>query len=515
MRINHPVTQREHDYPASATLMSATDSKGRITYANQAFVDVSGYAREDLMGAPHNVIRHPDMPPQAFADMWRSIQAGEPWTGLVKNRRSNGDHYWVRANVVPVQTQGRASGYISVRTHPTQPEIQQAESLYQAMNTGQAAHLRLFRGLLLRQGWAAALTAHKVWSVRTRIHAGMALAAGLGLGGLMAAGLPLSATWPAMLGLLGALAVSNWTLQTHIARPLEEVKRHAMDVVAGRAKDPLMLDRVDEVGMTLRCVNQMGLMFRWVIDDVAQQVQQLRTEIDRIAGGNQQLNHRTEQSAAAVQQTASSMGQMIEAMQHNVDTSRQASELAAQTRQAASEGGQAVSDVMATMDQITSSSHRIADITGVIDGIAFQTNILALNASVEAARAGEQGKGFAVVAGEVRQLAQRTAQAAREIKSLIATSVEKVNLGADKVQGASGTIQAVVEQVQQVAQLIDEVSAATQQQGEGIGQVNGAVVHMDQITQQNAALVEQTASASASLKQQAEQLVQALSAFRR
>ncbi|MGE5451054.1 MAG: methyl-accepting chemotaxis protein [Acidobacteriota bacterium] len=515
MRVNHPVTQQEHDYPASATLMSATDMKGRITYANQAFVDVSGYSRDALMGAPHNVIRHPDMPAEAFADMWKSIQAGEPWTGLVKNRRSDGDHYWVQANVAPVYAQGKPSGYISVRTKPSPAEVKQTQALYQAMRAGRTSHLRLFRGVLLRKGWRSMGSAHKVWSVRTRIHAGMAAAAVGGGGSLLLTGLPLSDTWPAIAGLLGALALGNWTLQKQVAQPLERVRRHAMDVVCGRVKDPLALDRVDEIGMTLRCVNQMGLMFRWVIDDVAQQVQQLRVEIDRIAGGNQQLNVRTEQSAAAVQQTASSMGQMIGVMQHNVTTSRQASELAAQTRQAASEGGEAVSQVMSTMDQITSSSHRIADITGVIDGIAFQTNILALNASVEAARAGEQGKGFAVVAGEVRLLAQRTAQAAREIKSLIAASVEKVNLGADKVHDAGSTIQAIVEQVQQVTQLIDEMNTATQQQGQGINQVNGAVLHMDQITQQNAALVEQTASASARLKQQAEQLVLALSAFQR
>ncbi len=515
MRNNQPVTQLEHTYDAHTTLMSSTDAKGRITYANQAFVDISGFERDALMGSAHNIIRHPDMPAAAFADMWKSIQAGEPWTGIVKNRRANGDHYWVRANVAPIQAQGQAGGYISVRTQPTRQEAQQAEALYADMRAGRANHLRLYRGILLRRGWASALTAHKVWPVRWRIRAAFGLSAMLGLAGLACSGLPMSALWPATLGLLAALLIGQAVLQQQVARPLEQIKQHALDVVSGRSHAHLMLDRVDEIGMTLRSVNQMGLMFRWVIDDVAKQVQQLRADIERIAHGNQQLNRRTEQSAAAVQQTASSMGQMIGALQQNADTSRQASSVATQARHSATEGGDAVSDVIRTMNDITGSSHRIADITGVIDGIAFQTNILALNASVEAARAGEQGKGFAVVAGEVRQLAQRTAHAAREIKSLIAASVENVNQGADKVNDASNTIRTIVAQVQQVAQLIDEVNHATQQQEQGISQVNGAVQHMDQITHQNAALVEQTAAASANLRRQAEQLVQALSAFQR
>lgn len=323
MRNNQPVTQREHDYDTHTTLMSSTDTKGRITYANQAFVDVSGYGRDALMGVAHNIIRHPDMPPAAFADMWKSIQAGEPWTGIVKNRRANGDHYWVRANVVPIQAQGQVSGYISVRTKPTQEEARQAEALYGDMRDGRANHLRLYRGILLRKGLASMLTAHKVWPVRWRIRAGFGLSAILGLGGLALSGLPLTALWPAGLSLLVALLIGQVVLQHQVARPLEEIKQHALDVVSGRTREHLTLDRVDEIGMTLRSVNQMGLMFRWIIDDVAKQVQQVRADIERIAQGNQQLNRRTEQSAAAVQQTASSMGQMIGAIQQNADTSRQ------------------------------------------------------------------------------------------------------------------------------------------------------------------------------------------------
>lgn len=158
MRNNQPVTQRELHYPANATLMSTTDAKGRITYANPSFVDISGYAREALMGKAHNIIRHPDMPPGAFADMWRTVQAGWPWTGLVKNRANNGDHYWVRANVVPLISQGQITGYISVRTQPSSAETQQAQALYTAMNRGQAQGMRVHKGLVIRTGWMAWLS---------------------------------------------------------------------------------------------------------------------------------------------------------------------------------------------------------------------------------------------------------------------------------------------------------------------------------------------------------------------
>ena len=274
------------------------------------------------------------------------------------------------------------------------------------------------------------------------------------------------------------------------------------------------MDRVDEIGMTLRTISQLGLMFRWLIDDVSQQILTVQAAVTEIAQGNNDLSARTEQAAASVEETASSMEQMTATVQTNAETSSQANRLSGTASDAAAKGGRAVSQVVSTMSEITTSSKKIADIIGVIDGIAFQTNILALNAAVEAARAGEQGRGFAVVAGEVRSLAQRSAEAAKEIKTLIGASVDRVEVGSKLVDDAGKTMDEIVSQVKRVSDLIGDISTATAEQSAGIGQVGQAISHLDQITQQNAALVEQSAAASQSLQQQAARLVEAVSVFR-
>jgi aerotaxis receptor len=514
MRVNQPVTQREFEFPADATLMSTTDPQSHVKYANDAFVSVSGFTREEIIGQPHNFVRHPDMPEAAFADMWATLKGGEPWTGLVKNRRKDGDHYWVHANAIPIVRGGRTQGYMSVRTRATREESAFAEKLYAEMRAGRAG-VRMHKGLLLGNSAVAALfNWRKTLGARGRIRLTLSLV----WLAMLLVGIPLASDMTALARLAVVVGVgmiiTAIVFEQMFARPLEELKRQALAVATGAHQDVSSMDRVDEIGMSMRCVSQLGLMFRWLVNDVSQQVVNLQTAVNEIAKGNEDLSSRTEQAASSLEQTAASMEQMNATVKNNADTAQQANELSGQASTAAAQGGEAMAQVVARMGDISSSSRRIADIIGVIDGIAFQTNILALNAAVEAARAGEQGRGFAVVAGEVRNLAQRSAEAAKEIKSLIGASVEQVEAGSRLVDGAGQAMEEIMGKVQRVSDLISEISGSVREQSTGIAQVGQAVSHLDQVTQQNAALVEESTAASYSLQQQAASLVAAVGVFR-
>ncbi len=514
MRTNLPVTQREYEIAADATLMSTTDIQSQIAYANAAFMQASGFTHDEILGQPHNMVRHPDMPPEAFADMWATLKAGQSWTALVKNRRKNGDHYWVRANATPVVRHGQLAGYMSVRTRPAREERAAAEKLYREFREGKAGSRAFHKGLVVRCGLLAWTSLLQTMPVRWRIRAALLSLAGLGVLGAWLSGLG----GAALAGFGAAAAVATllaclW-LQAQIARPLERVLRQALSVAAGNPGENAALNRVDEIGMLLRAVNQSGLNLRSLVDDVGEQVSGMQVASREIAQGNKDLSARTEQTAASLEQTAAAMEQLTATVSQNSDNARQATQLASSASNVAMQGGEVVGQVVATMQDITASSRKISDIIGVIDSIAFQTNILALNAAVEAARAGEQGRGFAVVASEVRSLAGRSAEAAREIKSLIGASVERVEMGARLVGDAGATMNDIVTQVKRVADLMGEISAATQEQTTGIGQVRDAVSQLDRVTQENAALVEQSAAAADSLSQQATRLVEAVGVFK-
>jgi methyl-accepting chemotaxis protein-1 (serine sensor receptor) len=310
-------------------------------------------------------------------------------------------------------------------------------------------------------------------------------------------------------GLLAAVLITR-----SIVRPITDAVGIADHIASGDLTQKIVVSGRDETSQLLTAMQKMQQALGTLVSSVRQGAEGVATASAQIAQGNQDLSSRTEQQASALEQTSASMEEMGSTAQQNADNARAASQLAASASSVAVQGGEVVGQVVSTMREIQHSSQKISDIIGVIDGIAFQTNILALNAAVEAARAGEQGRGFAVVAGEVRTLAQRSAEAAKEIKQLINASVERVEQGTTLVDRAGSTMQEVVQSIQRVTDIVGEISSASQEQNAGVNQVAEAVTSMDQTTQQNAALVEESASAAASLQQQADQLLKSVSVFR-
>jgi methyl-accepting chemotaxis protein len=315
------------------------------------------------------------------------------------------------------------------------------------------------------------------------------------------------------LALALGLVLAVWLVRS-ITRPLQ-VAVVALDRVAqGDLTVPIESQAQDETGQLLQALQRMQASLITTVGSVRGNAQSVAIASTQIAQGNGDLSQRTEEQASALEQTAATMDQLGSTVRNNADNAQQAHRMSAQASEVAVQGGAVVGQVVDTMQGINASAKRIADIIAVIDGIAFQTNILALNAAVEAARAGEQGRGFAVVATEVRNLAQRSADAAKEIKSLIIDSVERVERGSVLVGQAGTTMQDVVTAIQKVSDIVGEISSASTEQSAGVAQVGQAIAQMDQVTQQNAALVEESAAAAESLKQQAQQLVQAVSVFR-
>ena len=316
-----------------------------------------------------------------------------------------------------------------------------------------------------------------------------------------------------MLALILGVIVTFW-LVTSIIKPLQTAVAVAQKVAAGDLRSHVMVEGKDETAELLHALQHMNTNLSRIVSDVRHGTETITTASSEIAVGNQDLSSRTEEQAGSLEKTAAAMEQLTATVKKNAENTHEANQLAANAAGVAARGGEMVGAVVETMGAIEQSSNKIVDIIGVIDGIAFQTNILALIAAVEAARAGEQGRGFAVVASEVRSLAQRSASAAKEIKELIGDSVSKINAGSSLVSGAGDTMQEIVRAVEQVAGIMDEINRANQEQSQGIADVNRAVAQMDAVTQQTAALVEQAAAAAESLKDQATTLSGTVSVFK-
>jgi aerotaxis receptor len=513
MRSNLPVTQNEYQLDSDQTLVSVTDLKGRIIHCNPAFVEVSGFSGAELMGQSHNIVRHPDMPEEAFRDMWETIQARLPWTGLVKNRRKNGDHYWVQANATPMLDGEQITGFLSVRTVPDHSAILEAEALYARMRDEASRGVQtvgLHHGQRVRKS--------VLGNVQRFLKPGTLVQLFL-LSLLASLVVFMGERWSlpsgvSALTVLGAGILSQFLVWKTAIAPLESLVRDANHLAAGDLSRRVEIGAAGLAGQLQRALMQMSVNLRTVVADVREDIASVGVSVREIAEGNQDLSARTESQASSLQQTAASMEEINSTVQHSAASTLRCTQLAMETTEITGHSNTAVNSVAESMGGISSSSKKITEIIHLIEGVAFQTNILALNAAVEAARAGDQGRGFAVVASEVRSLAQRTTAAAKDVKQLINESSEKISRGEEHTERARERMHLALASVAKVSTVLAEISQASTEQNSGISQINEAVNQLDSLTQQNAAMVEQLAATAKSLHAQVENVSQSMRLFR-
>ena len=517
MRVNLPISNNEYDFPANELLMSTTNIRGEMTHCNEAFARVSGYSLEELMGQPHNLIRHPDMPPEAYKDMWATIGRGRSWTGIVKNRRKNGDFYWVQAHVTPILKEGKPQAYLSVRTKPSRQQIEQAQALYariaQERERGQP-RIVLHSGGVRRTGML------DQWQKRHRLGPTIRL-------GLLLLPLMLVSLLPGWLGWNGSTALVlqslAWVLVAALllARfhwkmtlPLRSLRRLLTSMASGDLthSEPA-LPMTHLLGKAMSRLQRLQLNIRAVVGDAREEMDKFGTISTEIAQSAIHLSSRTESQASSLEESAAAMEQMASTVANANEAAQQVLRQSQHSATLAREGGQAVAKVTQVMQGIEQSSQKMGQIISTIEGIAFQTNILALNAAVEAARAGEQGRGFAVVAEEVRRLALRSADAAKEIRGLTQASADNVTQGVAHSRQALEVMQTLLQDSQAAARHMGEIVAATREQSTSMAQISGAIENLETSMAQNAALAEQSNAAATSMREQTERMAASVQAF--
>ncbi len=513
--MNGLVTQAEYVLPDDEVIITHTDPSSRITYANPAFLSSSEYSLEECLGQPQNLVRHPDMPREAFADLWATIRAGKSWTGIVKNRRKHGGFYWVRANITPMMENGRIAGYMSVRVKPSREEVRDAGRVYAAIRAGHAGSLRIVQGRVYDASFKGMLRRMTNPSLRTGTWMVLgflsALLATMGVSHAVASGFDLTTD----LTLLAAgIATANMLyIQRSVVQPLLKLQRCSFQLVSGDTRSRIPAEGVSCIVSVAQTFEQLRVKLDGVLQDNLAAAGKVRDGVSEVLDANTELSNRTNEHAASLEETAASLEELTATVTRNTDSAQQAAQLAAQSSSATVQGRSVVGEVFSTMGQIAESSKRIGEIVGIIDGIAFQTNLLALNAAVEAARAGDQGRGFAVVAQEVRSLAQRSAASAKEIRELIDTSRTTVSRGTELAGQAEESMQQVVNSVKQVAEVISEIGAASREQAAGIDQINRAVTQMDEITQRDAQMAQELITTAANLQRESQQMLAAISSF--
>ncbi len=451
MKKNLPVTGQERTYDKDVAIISTTDLKGIITYANPEFVEVSGFTEEELIGRNHNIIRHPDMPPAAFKDLWETVKQGQPWHGMVKNRCKNGDHYWVDAFVTPIWDNGEISGYQSVRTLPTRDQIDDAETLYREINAKKIERLPKRRRLtdvsLRSRIWGA--TIFTVFLIGLGAFAGWQ-----SLGSNPEPGLSLwqQLAFAALLAAAGSSLVTAWLIQTTALDVLKQIGAITRGIAGGNLRHPIEVKSDDELGQTLLGLKLMQARLRTVFGQFADTAKHVSGTAEQLSNTSRSTQKGMEQQQSEVEQAATAMTEMSATVQEVAANTEQAAASADEAAQHSENGAAVVTRTQQTIQDLAEEVHKsedvirsleatstdIGQIMDVIKSIAEQTNLLALNAAIEAARAGDKGRGFAVVADEVRALSMRTQEATEQIQGMI----QKLNGGIEQAVDVMGRGQA-------------------------------------------------------------------------
>lgn len=518
MRLNLPVTHHEFPFPPGATLVSVTDTKGRIVYCNEAFTQVSGYSMDELLGKPHNLIRHPDVPEEAFRDLWETIQSGRPWCTVIKNRRKDGSHYWVIANVTPLTEGGRPIGYMSVRTEPSREQIEQADALMSRMRAEKEnGHIVT----AFRNGRVVSLSTWGRLCERLRPSLSTMILSGLVLLAVTVAGITWwagesSLPWAATSCAVAIPVLAIWALlQRSLVQPIDSLLECANRIAACDLTAVVSNQGGDHsYGEVHAALVQVSVNLQSIVRDARDQNTRIFANMGKLTQGQTELVRRTQAQASSLQQTAAALEQITSVATRTAESARAAASTSADVVAVTEQSAASMEELGVTIDSIREASNRIHDIIEVIDGIAFQTNILALNAAVEAARAGEAGKSFAVVASEVRALAQRTAAAAAEVAQLINETGGRVAQGHDRSREALASMEKAVAGIRSVHASVDDINHAMTEQLQGISQINTAVGSLDGATRENADFAASMAEATQQLERLAEATSESMKVFR-
>ncbi len=559
MKKNYPVTGREVAMRDDETLISTTDLKGRITYVNPAFVRISGFSEEELLGSAHNIVRHPDMPPQAFEDLWQTIKAGQSWQGIVKNRTRDGDHYWVEAFVTPVYEKGQIVGYQSVRSKPSREQIERAERLYEKLNQDPNRKIRkplrpdrLGLGTRMWLGFGimlllllALMGLVQMEADRLTEQVGQMAAQGADKALVAQVMAEIDATRGRVLALAGLLlfgmGLMAWRIQRVLIGPLKILRDIAMGIASGDLEQDIKVKTRDEMGHLFLAMKLMQARLKTVIERILNSSNRATALAEDFRRTAQETAQHLQTQQAETEQVATAMNEMTATVAEVARNTEQAAGAAHQAMNEVDSGSATVDAVRNAINRLASEvetsahsvqeladkSQNISNILEVIRGIAEQTNLLALNAAIEAARAGEQGRGFAVVADEVRSLAKRTQDATVEIKEVIdelqggigdvvavmERGREQAEIAVTQAGEADASLQTIREAVHHINEMNAQIATAATEQEAVAEEMNRNIVTISQMTAEVAEDADQNAHASADLATVLGQLQEQLSVF--